>query len=120
VGPAPSWDCGSGRARQDDRGNAPLVTGLDSVQHLGQRHCDTQSVAACRCHAPPRFNRAMPALTRRRDRDRKEKTWMRLRSFSASQRRFVVVADRVRGRFGVTPTVSPLGHGPELWPPLRR
>jgi hypothetical protein len=30
---------------------APSVTGLDVVQHLGQWHCDTQSVAACRCHA---------------------------------------------------------------------
>jgi hypothetical protein len=59
----------------------------------------------------------MTELNRRRD--RKEETWMRLRSFSASQRRFVLV-DRVRGRFGATPTVSPLGHGPELSPPLRR
>jgi hypothetical protein len=39
------------------------------------------------------------------------------------QRGYVVVADLARGRFGATPTVSPLGgvaHGPELWPPLRR
>ena len=43
---------------------------------------------------------------------------MRSRSFFASQRRYFVVADR--GRLGATPTVSPLGHGPELSPPLRR
>jgi hypothetical protein len=43
---------------------------------------------------------------------------MRSRSFFAGQRRYFGVADR--GRLGATPTVSPLGHGPELSPPLRR
>jgi hypothetical protein len=46
------------------------------------------------------------------------RTRMWSRSFFVSQRRYFVVADR--GRLGATPTVSPLGHGPELSPPLRR
>src|ERR1700731_4418376 len=46
------------------------------------------------------------------------RSWMRSRSFFASQRRYFVVADR--GRLGATPRVSPLGHGPELSPPLPR